>query len=90
MKRRNSPQHRRANGLVMYLVPLGWALAAVLAFAVLVLAPELFSQPLPPDAGSAIDAFSLMPSFGGETSVPDASRAVEEQPSQAIDHVQAF
>ena len=88
MKRRNSPQHRRANGLVMYLVPLGWALAAVLAFAVLVLWPELFSQPLP--AASAVDAFSLMPAFGGKAAVPDASRGFKEQPAQAIDHVQAF
>lgn len=90
MKPRNSQQHHREMGLVWYLIPLGWALAAVLAFAALVIWPERFSQPLPTDPGSAIDAFLLMPSFGGETAVPDASRALREQPSQAVEHVQAF
>ena len=90
MKSRNSPPHRREIGLVPYLVPLGWTLAAILAFIVLVTWPELFSQPLPPDAGSAAEAFSLMPSLRGEPAVPDASRIFKEQPSQAVDHVQAF
>jgi uncharacterized membrane protein YdfJ with MMPL/SSD domain len=90
MKSRKSPQRRREIGLVPYLVPLGWTLAAVLAFVVLVTWPELFSQPLPPDAGSAAEAFSLMPLFGGQPSVPDASRVFTEQPSQAVEHVQAF
>ena len=90
MKHRHSPQHRREAGLVTYLVPLGWALAAVLAFIVLVTWPALFSQPLPLDPSSAAEAFSLMPAFGAETSVPDASRAFREQPAQAVEHVQAF
>jgi hypothetical protein len=89
MKPRNSQQHHREVGLVWYLIPLGWALAAVLAFAVLVIWPELFSHPLPPDTG-AIDAFSLLPSFAGEASVPDASRVFKEQPSPTVEHVQAF
>lgn len=89
MKPRNSQQQRRATGLVWYLVPLGWTLAAVLAFVVLVTWPELFSQPLPVDTG-AIDAFSLLPSFGGAAVVPDAGRVFQEQPSQAAEHVQAF
>jgi hypothetical protein len=89
MKPRNSQQHNREMGLVWYLIPLGWALAAVLAFAVLVIWPELFLHPLPTDTG-AIDAFSLLPSFGAELSVPDAGRVFKEQPSPAGEHVQAF
>lgn len=88
MKHHNSQQHRREIGLVWYLIPLGWALASVLAFAALVFWPELFSHPLPPDAG--IDAFTLLPFFGVEAAVPDAGRVPEDKPYQAVEHVQAF
>lgn len=76
--------------LVVYLVRLGYAAAAVLALALLVLWASPAAKTLGVEADGAVEAFVAAPYVSSDPSLPSAASVFQGQPSEAVQQVDSF
>lgn len=90
MKLHHFSRNTRELGIVWYLIPALWVLAALAGYVVLSSEPTLFAEPLPAQGSAATSALTLAPYSSSDSSVPDAATVFKNRPYEVSEHVDTF
>jgi hypothetical protein len=90
MKSRHFSKNSTELGIVWYLIPALWVVAAIAAFVILSGWPALLADPLPAESSTASTAVPVAPYSGGDPSLPSASSVFKDRPYEVSEHVDQF